>query len=97
MVRTRAGMRLMLADVACALGRWCMQSAFDLAVDPDAVQCNREPGGTRCGVRTLAKPTGWARRRFCEGEKLRAASGQGLVRAEPALTQLSCSMAHVTS
>jgi len=51
--------------------------------------------GTRRGVRTWTKPFGRARRRFVEGEKLRAASGQGLVRAEPALTHLSRSTASV--
>ncbi len=44
-------------------------------------------GGTRRSVRAWAKPNWRVRRRYVEGEKLRAASGQGL-RAEAPVTPL---------
>ena len=48
-------------------------------------------------MRAWAKPYGRARRRYVEGEKLRAASGQGLVRDEAPVTPFEGAGADVVS
>jgi len=93
-VRTRVGGRIVLAAVACAaqLSHVVGVGACEVLLVWRQSSLRRRIceslGVTRRGVRAWAKPTGRARRRYVEGEKLRAASGQGLVRAKAPMTPL---------